>query len=204
LAHKDRPKSRLVAIEGPHGAGKTTLARLVVRSLTRRKMKAVYTKEPFSKELEDSIRKFSTSSEANPTALAFLIAADRSLHIRRIEQWLRDGAIVVSDRYQLSSYVYQRMDGVNPEFIGLLNRQFRQADLTIVLMLPLSLRLMRLKNELRSRPRSRFLSRTALRREQCLYSSLTHPASPLLRVFDSSRPIDNLLHDALDVISSLS
>jgi dTMP kinase len=200
----NRIKPRFIGIEGPHGAGKTTLARSVVRALMKDKVKAVYTKEPFSKDLRELIRKFSTSHNVNPTALALLVAADRSLHISRIERWLRGGAIVLSDRYSLSSYVYQRIDGVNKKFVDILNREFYPPDLTILLMVPLRLRLERLKKELRSRPFDRFLTQTAFRAEQRLYSHIARSGAPRLQVFDGSRPMEDLVRDARTAISGLN
>jgi dTMP kinase len=198
-----RTKAIFIAIEGPHGAGKTTVARSVVRALMKDEMKPIYTKEPFSEDLRGLIHRFSTFSNVNPTALALLVAADRSLHTAAIERWLRAGATVVSDRYCLSSYVYQRIDGVSEEFVDLLNRETYCPDLTILLMVPLRLRIERLKKKLRSKRADRFLTRRALNFEQRLYSAIARSGTPRLQVLDGSRPVEDLVRDALEAISKL-
>jgi len=198
-----RKKAIFIAIEGPHGAGKTTVARSVVRALAKDEMKPIYTKEPFSNNLRGLIHRFSTFSNVNPTALALLVAADRSLHTAAIERWLRAGETVVSDRYTLSSYVYQRIDGVSEEFVDLINREAYSPDLTILLMAPLKLRIGRLKKKLRSKSADRFLTRRAFNLEQRLYSAIARSGASRLQILDASRPAEDLVRDALEVISKL-
>jgi dTMP kinase len=199
----NRSKAKLIVIEGPHGAGKTTLAKSLVTALLKIKVYAIYTKEPFSNDLKAIIRKYSSTRDVNPSALAFLIAADRSLHTGRIDQWLHRGAIVVTDRYYLSSYVYQRIDGVSRELIDVLNHQFRRADLTILLMAPLRLRIERSMERIHSKPTDRFSNQKSMKAEQRFYSMLTRSVDPRLRVFDGSRPMEDLVGDAVKQVSTI-
>jgi dTMP kinase len=75
-------------------------------------------------------------------AMALLFAADRLDHVEtEINPHLRDGYVVISDRYDLSSVIYQSMSGADegPEreafaaWIRECNRYARRPDVTVVL-----------------------------------------------------------------------
>ena len=55
--------------------------------------------------------------------------ADRYYHIKKIEEKLNDGYIVITDRYIASSLVYQVLDGINIEEILKLNLKFKKPDI---------------------------------------------------------------------------
>lgn len=76
--------------------------------------------------------------ELDWAVLALLFAADRLDHHRSvIEPALREGAWVISDRYDLSSLVYQSVTSTegpeSVEWIRAINRRARRPDLTIVI-----------------------------------------------------------------------
>src|SRR6185369_10690729 len=75
------------------------------------------------------------------TALALLFAADRVDHLKReIEPRLRKGIHVISDRYVISSYVYQSIF-VPADFVWTINQFARAADLTLLLDVPVQVAL---------------------------------------------------------------
>lgn len=99
-----------VAFEGGDGAGKSTQAQLLTASLINRGFEVVKTREPGGTQLGKQVRGILLDSTHPPTpkAEALLFAADRAQHAAEvILPALERGAIVVSDRYLLSSIAYQ-------------------------------------------------------------------------------------------------
>jgi dTMP kinase len=77
-------------------------------------------------------------------ALALLFAADRLDHVaREIEPQLKAGADVVTDRYVLSSYVYQSLDAPL-DWVEHINEHARAPDATVLVTLPAEIALKRL------------------------------------------------------------
>jgi dTMP kinase len=122
-----------VVVEGPNGVGKSTVVGQAVPLLNQRvNMNVHATKEPSSSRLGEAIRELEPTLP--PLALALACAADRLDHVsREIEPALADGRLVISDRYVPSSLVLQRLDGLDLEFVWMLNKDARRADLVVYL-----------------------------------------------------------------------
>ncbi|MGC8608298.1 MAG: dTMP kinase [Thermoplasmata archaeon] len=97
-----------IAVEGIDGSGKTTLCSGLKHELESRGFRVFLTKEP-------------TDDPSNYTGddvlLFLLFTIDRYKHQRMIEEKLKEGYIVISDRYISSSYSYQ-MAGIENFFGG--------------------------------------------------------------------------------------
>ncbi len=131
---------KLIVLEGIDGAGTTTQAMRLGRHFGER----VYvTREPSDGPSGTLIRQI-LRGEHQPfdhAALALLFAADRVDHLKReIEPYLNKGVNVVSDRYVISSLVYQSLF-VEGEFVRTINRWARPADLTMLLAVPVQIAL---------------------------------------------------------------
>lgn len=102
----DRPRGRLIALEGIDGCGKTTQARLLADDLG-----AVLTREPGGTQLGQSLRALvldPTRPSPVPRAEALLMAADRAQHVDEvIHPALVEGRWVVTDRFSGSTLAYQ-------------------------------------------------------------------------------------------------
>lgn len=136
-----------VVLEGIDGAGTTTQAALYAARLRGRKRLVHVTNEPSGGPIGSLIRqvlrlRFTMPSEHQAEAMALLFAADRLDHVgTEIEPFLRDGYVVLCDRYDLSSLAYQtasaRCDASTQKgkiaWIRELNRHARRPDATIVL-----------------------------------------------------------------------
>ncbi|TDB78192.1 dTMP kinase [Actinomadura sp. KC216] len=121
-----------IVIEGPNGVGKTTGARLLAARLAARGHGVHLTAEPTRTRLGDLIRE--TEDELPGRALALAVAADRAVHVgNEITPALREGRMVVSDRYVPSSLVLQRLDGFRLSEIWRLNDFAPRPSLTIYL-----------------------------------------------------------------------
>lgn len=135
--------SGFIVIEGIDGCGSTTQAQRLVAALARRGHDARLTREPSDGPVGGLIRQvLERRLEARPEGLswagmALLFAADRLDHVdAEIEPALSAGAIVVSDRYDLSSLAYQSVTSTERDavaWIRQLNRRARRPDLTIVI-----------------------------------------------------------------------
>lgn len=103
-------KGCLIVFEGIDGSGKSEQYRRLIKNLEKERYYVVPTKEPTPNQpIGMLIRKvLYESTEVTEKALALLFAADRADHTeRKIKPALKDGAVVVSDRYVHSSLAYQ-------------------------------------------------------------------------------------------------
>lgn len=104
-------KGRLIVFEGVEGCGKTSQIQLTQEWLQSFEISVVVTRQPGGTELGLHLRKLLLSAKsnliANRTEL-LLYAADRSQHVEQvIKPSLKDGAIVLCDRYTDSTIAYQ-------------------------------------------------------------------------------------------------
>lgn len=103
-------QGRLVVFEGPEGAGKTTqVARLAAR-LEGSGVDAVAFREPGGTELGDLIRNAlldPARKMTSETEALLFIASRAELVAEKIRPALKKGAIVLLDRFFLSTYAYQ-------------------------------------------------------------------------------------------------
>lgn len=94
----------LVTLEGIDGSGKTT----VCEALAEEYPAATITREPTHTWYGEAVRRSLRTDDADPIAELFLYMADHADHLSRvIEPALRDGGLVLSDRYVDSRYAYQ-------------------------------------------------------------------------------------------------
>jgi dTMP kinase len=137
--------SLFVVLEGIDGAGTTTQAARWAERLRAARRPVHVTREPSGGPIGSQIRLVLSQRVALPAAyqpemMALLFAADRLDHLAsEIEPHLRDGYVVVSDRYDLSSIVYQSVTATGSDparvasWIRDLNRGARRPDVTVVL-----------------------------------------------------------------------
>jgi len=133
---------RFIVLEGIDGSGTTTQAQRLVAALVQAGLDARFTCEPSGGPHGRQIRQLlSPSSDPVSRAwdsLALLFAADRLDHVaREIRPALASGAVVICDRYDLSSLAYQSATapaGVDPvPWIRAINQRAPRPDLTLVL-----------------------------------------------------------------------
>lgn len=101
-----RRAGKLVTVEGIDGSGKSTLAAALHARARERGLDAVLTREPTETWLGHAVKR-AIREATDPFSEAFLFLADHAEHVRRIEQWLAQGRLVVSDRYGDSFLAYQ-------------------------------------------------------------------------------------------------
>lgn len=105
-------KGYFLALEGPDGSGKSTIAKLIKKELEEKyKLKIILTREPGGTEIGEDIRSILLSTanmEMGNRTEALLYAASRAQHVEeKIFPLVEDGKLVISDRYIFSSLAYQ-------------------------------------------------------------------------------------------------
>ena len=110
-----------IVIDGIDGGGKTTQIQMLADRLRKDGRKVVLTREPGGSPLAERIRTILLQREncvLTPEQEAVLFAAARSDHIAKtVLPALADGAIVICDRFALSTRVYQGMRGVSRDLL---------------------------------------------------------------------------------------
>jgi dTMP kinase len=132
------PRGRFIALEGIDGSGTTHQCRALAKALRDRGHVVLETHEPSDGSIGRLIRERLAlkSAPTDPRALALLFAADRLDHVHnRINPALARGEVVLSDRYVMSSWVYQALD-CNRDWVQEINRHAPWPDLTLLLEIP--------------------------------------------------------------------
>lgn len=100
-----------ITLEGPEGSGKTTAVEAAVKELEARGYQIVRTREPGGTPIAEQIRDVILDKEntkMDPRTEALLYAASRRQHlVEKVWPALKEGKIVICDRYLDSSLAYQ-------------------------------------------------------------------------------------------------
>lgn len=100
-----------ITLEGPEGSGKTSAAKKIVIELDRLGYQVLFTREPGGTPIAEQIRNVildKANTKLDARAEALLYAASRRQHlIEKVLPALKEGKIVICDRYIDSSLAYQ-------------------------------------------------------------------------------------------------
>lgn len=138
---RTRDWGQFFAIEGPDGSGKTTQAKLLAEAIAKLGRTVVLTRDPGGTPLGERVRELLLDSDGpdiSGRAELFLFMAARAQLVEEVmAPALEKGNTVVSDRFLMSSTVYQGLAGTVPagevEVIGRSATIGIVPDLTIVL-----------------------------------------------------------------------
>ncbi|UQD50650.1 dTMP kinase [Bacillus methanolicus] len=104
-------KGVFITVEGPEGAGKTTIIEMLADELEREGHRVLKTREPGGIEIAEQIRKVildKSNTAMDPRTEALLYAAARRQHlVEKVKPALESGMIVLCDRFIDSSLAYQ-------------------------------------------------------------------------------------------------
>ncbi len=139
------PRGLLVVFEGAEGAGKSTQLRLLAEWLGSRGRDVVAVREPGGTVVGDEIRRIllDPTSDIVPRSEALLFMASRAQLVEReIRPAMDAGAIVLLDRFFLSTYAYQGTGRGLPEAdlraANAIATNGLVPDLTILLTMPVA------------------------------------------------------------------
>ena len=132
-----------ITFEGIEGCGKTTQIDLLFNYLRGKGYKIIKTREPGGTAFGETLREtfLKTDSKVSPMCELLIFAAMRAQHVEElIEPALRDGYIVLCDRFSDATYAYQGYGrGLDLSTIRTLNDLSAHGispDLTIILDCP--------------------------------------------------------------------
>jgi dTMP kinase len=137
-----------ICVEGLDGCGKTTQAKILVRKLRKTGYNVVYTAEPSRGKIGRFTKRYCLHGGKRVSSIveALLFAADRYEHVEsEIIPALKDGKIVVSDRYMYSSLAYQGAAGLSLDWIRKVNEHAVTPNLAIFIDVEPSTVIQRLK-----------------------------------------------------------
>lgn len=187
----------LIAVEGIDGSGKTLQSKMLVRWLRGGGFRARYTREPTGGQIGRILKRMLGRTGVDARVEALLFAADRLEHLNRvILPSLREGFIVVSDRYVYSSLAYQSVSTGEPGWVREINRFAPKPDLTILLDVDPVIGLSRIGG----RRRSRFEERGFLERVREEYLKMSSEEGFV--VIDASKSISEVSENIRRLVGS--
>lgn len=122
-----------IILEGPDGSGTTTQSQLLAERLRAQGKEVVLSEEPTEGQFGQRIRAALNGGEKlQPEELQQLFCSDRAEHVTNVIQpALRDGKVVISDRYIPSTLIYGEAAGVACELLEEWNAEFPVPDFMV-------------------------------------------------------------------------
>jgi dTMP kinase len=203
-------RGKLITIEGIDGAGKTTLAAGLAAALRERGLDVESVREPGGVELSERIRELLIDPRqmVSPRAEALLYAAARAqLVAELLEPRLREGAVLILDRFADSSLAYQgagrelgveRLRALNDFATGGL-----VPDRTLLLRVPVALGRARLEDRSHTPDRLEGETESFFAAVAGAYDELADAEPERFLVIDASRSPEVVLTDGLAALSDL-
>ena len=198
-----------ITLEGPEGSGKTSAIEVAVKKLQEMGYEIVRTREPGGTPIAEQIRNVILDKEntaMDPRTEALLYAASRRQHlVEKVWPAIKEGKIVICDRYLDSSLAYQggaRSLGIDEILnINLFATENTWPDLTLLFDIKPEIGLARI-----SANADREVNRLDLEklefhnkvRESFLYLAKRYPERYI--VIDASQDRETVAKDTLDAI----
>jgi len=121
-----------IVIDGPDGAGKSTVIKRVYEQLLSEGLSVILTREPGGSSYAEKIRELILSDDAHdadPLAMLYLFNAARMEHIEKtIRPALEKNIIVICDRFDSTTFAYQVRASERPDLaslFGVLRMQYQ-------------------------------------------------------------------------------
>ena len=135
-------KGKFIVLEGPDRCGKSTQAKMLVNHLIGQGKEVLLTREPGGTETAEQIRQIvlQPGLDVRPMTELLLYEASRAQHTQeKIIPALKEGKIVVCERYTMSTCAYQGYGrGIDLKIIDTLNKiatLHTTPDLTLVFLM---------------------------------------------------------------------
>lgn len=200
MKSRKHPKGLLFVLEGIDGSGKTAVCESLVTLLTEEGHDVLALREPtnLSKWVLE-IRARSVSGQLTPDEELELFIRDREWHIKnRILPALRDGRIVVMDRYFFATGAYQSTStGIHWKDILRRNREEIHApepDLVLLLDIPAEVGLQRVLGR-KGQMNVQFEKLERLVRVREAYLEMARQDTATFLVIDATQPLEQVVSE---------
>ncbi len=192
-----------ICFEGIDGTGKTTHSRLITGYLCSLGFDAVYTTEPTRYSLPGrKLRESFFAPERLPVEEEFnLFLEDRKIHLRdEVIPQLKDGKIVITDRYYFSSVAYQGSRGLDWKYILEENLKIALVpNLVVLLDLDVDEAIQRIASD-REEGVNTFEKKENLQRVRDIYLKLAAKFPDLIHILDVKNPIQEVQEEIQEFI----
>lgn len=198
-----------ITIEGPEGSGKTSVIQAVVKRLEAEGKTIVLTREPGGTPIAESIRSIildRKNTALDPKAEALLYAASRRQHlVEKVWPEIKQGKIVISDRFIDSSLAYQgggRSLGIEAVLnINLFATEGFFPDLTLLFDLEPELGLQRIAQTSKREVNRLDLERLEFHKKvRATFLQLAKKYKDRYVVLDASQPLETVIENAYQQI----
>jgi dTMP kinase len=199
---RNKHKGKFIALEGIDGSGKTLQTEKVVKELKKRGYKVISTKEPTDRVIGKFIKNDILTGRVKlpPVAIQYIFSADRSDHQKEIEEYLKKGYVVVTDRYFWSAVCYgiADLDQVADYYLTVLSvlspyNRFITADAMFFLDIPLKVALQRISKS--SKHNEIYDNEKKLKKIKKAYDFLIKRFPKEFIVVDANKSVDELTLD---------
>ncbi len=185
----------LIVLEGIDGCGKTSVALKLIEKLSSVGFPAVYTREPFNRNLvEELLARFSGSIRDLAEVATMLI--DRVLHVENVLKNLVQHYVVICDRYHYSTIAYQGALGYDIDLLLRLVDLFPKPDLAIYLRIDVDTAMKRIAS--REGKISIFEERWRLERAIEIFDELANRG--YLVTVDATQPLPTVVSECAKLV----
>jgi len=190
----------LIDLEGIDGCGKSTQSKFLKEKFEENNEKSIILKEPTSGKYGKKLwEMLSGKREATTKQILDLFVMDRKEHVDdKINPALKEGKIVLMDRYYYSTMAYQAAAGIDVNRIRKDNEFAPKPDIVLIFDLPADLAMKRVKGHSVA---DVFEKEEHLEKVRAAYLNLRD--DPLVRIIDSTRTPEEIFEEVWKLVSEV-
>ena len=198
-------RGRFIVFEGIDGCGKSTQILNTVNHIVNENKynHVVITREPYQKREIREILRNDSDAYSQADKLTDLFVRDRKEHIQDvISPALEKGIDVISDRFKLSTIVYQSIQGMNTDELIKMHLNMPIPDLTLVFDVPASVAVERMRKENRDNKHKFEADQEFLEKLRQKYLEMPKllPEEKII-IIDATKPIEEIKQEILKILS---
>ena len=190
----------LIDLEGIDGCGKSTQSKFLMKKFEENNEKTIILKEPTSGKYGKKLwEMLSGKRKATTEQILDLFVMDRKEHVdEKINPALKEGKIVLMDRYYYSTMAYQAAAGIDVNRIRKDNEFAPKPDIVLIFDLPADLAMKRVKGHSVA---DVFEKEEHLEKVREAYLNLRD--DPLVRIIDSTRTPEEIFEEVWKLVSEV-
>jgi dTMP kinase len=190
----------LINLEGIDGCGKSTQSKLLMKKFEENNEKTIILKEPTDGKYGEKLwEMLSGKREATTEQILDLFVMDRKEHVNdKINPALKEGKIVLMDRYYYSTMAYQAAAGIDVNRIRKDNEFAPKPDIVLIFDLPVDLAM---KRVIGHSVADVFEKEEHLEKVREAYLNLKD--DPLVRIIDSTRTPEDIFEEVWELVSEV-